>query len=604
MVHTQSLHKMKNKPQPKIILALLVFLILIVSVTGFLIKEKNIINNIFENHIEGITEQVSFDPLNILIINAEHLNSNREFISDIYEEVKELDNVWSETINDVEYVRVTFETELDSKRDITIFLRTVSGNPRIEVYEVDGTDIITEFTSLNSNQYNKVYLTNLQGTQDIFDLRVIGGSVEFDYIVDPMSVYDFVQYTTEVAFGQSWDGGTVSIPYSGQNAQPPIFASVFGEDTSNFTSAGYAALVADDTSYAVISSNANNEEPLGAFNFTISESIGDISWLNVTLIQNQITGGEDSDCFYYIANWTSGVFEEFATSMSGTSDVIGSHNYSGSELSNILDSSNTLTLVVSAVADSGEGCNVDFINVTVDYLSVGLDDTPPTWTGNQTNTTIAGNAVEFAIQYNDDTALHPNGEYIFSTNNTGTWVNESAVNWTSTPEWANVSMILNETVGNIIGYRWYANDSVGNVNNTNLFLVTVTDTTIPTYSGQQTNTTIAGNAVEFAIQYNDDTALHPNGEYIFSTNNTGTWTNESAVNWTSTPEWANVSMILNETVGNLIGYRWYANDSVGNVNNPDVFTLITTSGDIIQNIKVFLANQHFKLSDGHFIIKE
>ncbi|GAI74897.1 unnamed protein product, partial [marine sediment metagenome] len=61
----------------------------------------------------------------------------------------------------------------------------ISGEPRIEVYEIDGIEIIAEFTNITSNEYNQIFLTNLQGTQDTFDLRIVGGSIEIDYIVDP-----------------------------------------------------------------------------------------------------------------------------------------------------------------------------------------------------------------------------------------------------------------------------------------------------------------------------------------------------------------------------------------------------------------------------------
>ena len=73
----------------------------------------------------------------IEISKAEHLDENRSFISDIYEQVKALDDVWSEPINENEYVRVTFKQNLTSSRDITLYPRVVSGTPRIEVYEKD-----------------------------------------------------------------------------------------------------------------------------------------------------------------------------------------------------------------------------------------------------------------------------------------------------------------------------------------------------------------------------------------------------------------------------------------------------------------------------------
>jgi hypothetical protein len=124
----------------------------------------------------------------ILITKAKHLDETRTVISDIYEEVKAPDNIWSEPIHHNEYVRVTFEKELDSSKDITLYPEIIDGDPKIEVYEHNGNEIIAEFLSLRSNEYNKVYLTNLAGTQDTFDLKITDGTIEFDYIVDPSYV--------------------------------------------------------------------------------------------------------------------------------------------------------------------------------------------------------------------------------------------------------------------------------------------------------------------------------------------------------------------------------------------------------------------------------
>ena len=124
----------------------------------------------------------------IKITKANHLDSDRNLVSDIYEEVKALDGIWSEAISDGEYVRITFEKKLTSSNDITVYPRIVSGNPKIEIYEAGEEEIIAEFVSLDSNQYNKVYLTNLVGDQDTFDLKIMEGSVEFDHIIDPEPV--------------------------------------------------------------------------------------------------------------------------------------------------------------------------------------------------------------------------------------------------------------------------------------------------------------------------------------------------------------------------------------------------------------------------------
>ncbi|MCX6749674.1 MAG: hypothetical protein NTW17_02945, partial [Candidatus Pacearchaeota archaeon] len=150
------------------------------------VQDKN--NNGIYDYVEWIVPHLSEQTFEIIVITkAEHLDSNMKFISDIYNEVRELDNIWSESINDGEHVRVTFEKNLTNSNDITIYPRVISGNPYIEVYEKDKTKKIATFNSLTSNEYNKVILTNLQNSQDTFDLKVISGSVEFDHIIDPTS---------------------------------------------------------------------------------------------------------------------------------------------------------------------------------------------------------------------------------------------------------------------------------------------------------------------------------------------------------------------------------------------------------------------------------
>lgn len=112
-----------------------------------------------------------------------------------------------------------------------------------------------------------------------------------------------------------------------------------------------------------------------------------------------------------------------------------------------------------------------------------------------------------------------------------------------------------------------------------LYAVVAEDTNSPTYSNIQSNSTIVGQSTSFSILWDDGTGLDPNGQYIFSTNNTGAWVNESVINFTATPSWANVTKTLNSTEGISIGYRWYVDDNAGNINNTGIFTLTTTSAD-------------------------
>ena len=82
-------------------------------------EKKNLVSR-----IEWIVPSLSNQTYELILISkAEHLDSNKNFISDIYEQVKSLDGNWSEQINDSEYVRVTFEKNLTSENDITIYAK-------------------------------------------------------------------------------------------------------------------------------------------------------------------------------------------------------------------------------------------------------------------------------------------------------------------------------------------------------------------------------------------------------------------------------------------------------------------------------------------------
>ena len=82
------------------------------------------------DYIEWVVPHLSNQTFEIIIeiTKAEHLDSNRNFISDIYEEVKALDGNWSEAIPAGDYVRVTFEKNLTSDKDITVYARASCAN--------------------------------------------------------------------------------------------------------------------------------------------------------------------------------------------------------------------------------------------------------------------------------------------------------------------------------------------------------------------------------------------------------------------------------------------------------------------------------------------
>jgi uncharacterized delta-60 repeat protein len=170
-----------------------------------------------------IGDIIELDPrLLILIDKADHLDSNRTFINDIYEYVKERDDNWSEIINNTHYVRVAFKSNLTRHNDITVFARmegcvgnsSCSESGEIAVYRKNDDIEIARFMNITNENWYKILLTNMSEneTRDVFDLKVIssiGAGIEFDYIVDPIERFfencsDISDWTIDIAAGGGW----------------------------------------------------------------------------------------------------------------------------------------------------------------------------------------------------------------------------------------------------------------------------------------------------------------------------------------------------------------------------------------------------------------
>lgn len=121
--------------------------------------------------------------------------------------------------------------------------------------------------------------------------------------------------------------------------------------------------------------------------------------------------------------------------------------------------------------------------------------------------------------------------------------------------------------------------------------------TLPTYSGANVNTAVAGQSATFELTVNDNSALQANGYYIFSTNNSGSWVNDSAINFTSTPETIQTVKTLTASVGETIGYRWYFWDNNSNMNQTEIYTLTTTETYEISTCQdLDIENQEYTLT--------
>ncbi len=143
--------------------------------------------NEYLDYMEWITPHLSNQTFEIILITrAEHLDGNRTFVEDIYDLVKERDGNFTNEINPGEYVRVWFEKNLSSSKDITIYAKS-NESSRIEVYQKDSNEVLATFENVSEDRKYQILLTNLEGEQDTFDLKVLDSPIQFDYIVDPVA---------------------------------------------------------------------------------------------------------------------------------------------------------------------------------------------------------------------------------------------------------------------------------------------------------------------------------------------------------------------------------------------------------------------------------
>jgi len=158
-----------------------------------------------------------FDKKAINITKAKHLDEKRDFLRDIYDYVKLKDDTWSEPINDMNYIQVTFEQPLDESNYITIFARSL-GIGQIKVYPQNNDTLIATFSYITGENWYKVYLTNLKNECSTFDLQTIGDPIEYDYIVDPETKDAVDNNTTNM--DSSEDKGTESNFTNAQDTSP------------------------------------------------------------------------------------------------------------------------------------------------------------------------------------------------------------------------------------------------------------------------------------------------------------------------------------------------------------------------------------------------
>ncbi|MEK6897034.1 MAG: hypothetical protein AABW93_00730, partial [Nanoarchaeota archaeon] len=594
-------------------------------------------NNGIYDYVSWIAPSLSSQTFEIIVITkAEHLDSNKNFISDIYDDVKELDGNWSETISENDYVRVTFEIPLTSNKDITLYPRVVSGNPKIEVYEAEGTTKIAEFTTINSNQYNKIFLKNLQGSQDTFDLRVIGGSVEFDHIIDPAGLVISVENHV-ISMGPSTiaNFSNLGLSQNISNVVPFMTWSVLEvADIDNFNrkainisingtavkinrnlgTANYVntsiSLVEFNPSFVRVQ-NGTFSIITGSLPIALAQSVNTSRTALIFYYENTLVNDnyDESMIRGNITNSTHLTFD-CMTGLTCTQTKAGSWYVFESLNGEFTVQKPALNFITTDIAEFTTivSVNTSRTFLIASWITSEAQDDPAEGSvdinlanstainGTRIGTTAATlNATVFVVTFADDQtgAEVQRGTFSYPNNvNASVLATINAVNTTISTAWspgsgkmisasaatASESAFQRINLANSTAIRGTRNESTGFALGSWEVIewpVTTGDTIVPKWSLNSTNGTVAGTFIEHRVNWSDDTALK---SYIFSFDNgTGSFTNDSAVGMTGVTNWSNVTKGVNTTAGSTIRWIVYANDTAGNLNNTATFSYVTTN---------------------------
>lgn len=211
-----------------------------------------------------------------------------------------------------------------------------------------------------------------------------------------------------------------------------------------------------------------------------------------------------------------------------------------------------------------------------DILYLVNDSQEPSITINSpTNTTYLTNSVWFNLTLDEE-----GSKCIYSLNSgTNTSLTQSGVNSQFYKYVTGIEQIHNTV-------RFWCNDSYNNWNTTTR---SFTVSTSPTYSDNSASNTVFGGNVKFELTVTDDIALENNGYWIFSSDNTGEWKNDTAVNFTSTPETISVRKDIIKDSNTNLSYKWYLVDNIGNTNmTEDYYFTVSCSNNSMVGYKVIM----------------
>ncbi len=496
----------------------------------------------------------------IRVTKASHLDEKRNFVEDVYWLVKNRDYRYA-LIPKGDYLRAKFEMPLTNDNDITIYAKS-NESGRVEVYEKNSDVKIADFGVISEDKKYQIFLTGLNGSQKTFDLKVVGGDVKFDQIIDPTQVLNFTSTTTWTApagitkiLVEAWGGGgagggrTTNGYAGGGGGGAYARANVTVTPGSNYAVVA-AASVAGGTGNGAngnptyfgngLTVNASGgsgglSAGTGGAGGTVAASKGTIRYAggNGGTQTGAISGGGAGGAGSTGAggNATGGTAGTGTTLFGGNGGAGRSSVGNGNAGSTYGGGGGGARRTFSGSYAGGAGA--------AGRLSISIDRTPPTWVQTPTS-----RVVEFTYPlYYDVNATDPLG------------ISQYRVNDTTRFKINNVTGVLQNNTGLPVRVYWL-NISVNDLNNNILSTrinVTVRDTKAPTWIQTPQNKT-----VEYGIAfYYDLNATDPSGISQYWANDTTTY------------------FKMNKTTGVLqnktllpVGIRWvmlYVNDTKNNV---------------------------------------
>jgi len=202
---------------------------------------------------------------------------------------------------------------------------------------------------------------------------------------------------------------------------------------------------------------------------------------------------------------------------------------------------------------------------------LSVSNTPPQHANSGTNTTKTGSSCKFYEKWYD---LKGNlSSYIFSTNNTGSWVNDTSSTFAQVNNsWVNVTKTLNSTNNLLIGWKIYAKDTNNAWSVSSHTLTTIeADVKKPLWKnqGQSNSTADPRKEIKLYAQGYDEIGL----DYAWlKTNETGSWEVYDTINMQDATAWKWSNFTWSGIGNGVVAWKIYYNDTSGNENATNIMT--------------------------------